>query len=112
MTFSQRMACSMKIIDPNLTGASATGAARAREPQRPDLAGSGAAGSSGSSQSGDRGEFSGALGRLSQSLSTYGSERAGKVQALATQYQSGSYRPDSAATSRGVVSEALAASCK
>jgi hypothetical protein len=42
-------------------------------------------------------------------MSAEGSARASRVQALAVQYQSGSYRPDSAATSKDMVAEALAA---
>jgi hypothetical protein len=53
-------------------------------------------------------ELSGALGRLSQTLSSFHSERASRVQALAAQYQSGKYRPDSHATSRAIVASALA----
>jgi hypothetical protein len=52
-------------------------------------------------------EFSGDLGRLARGLSTYGNSRASHVQALAAQYQSGKYRPDSVATSQGMVREAL-----
>jgi hypothetical protein len=40
-------------------------------------------------------------------MSADGSARANRVQALAFEYQSGTYRPDSAATSRGMVAEAL-----
>ena len=57
----------------------------------------------------DHVEFSGDLGRLARSLSTYGNSRASHVQALAAQYQSGSYRPDSVAISQGMVREALVA---
>jgi hypothetical protein len=49
---------------------------------------------------------------LSRTLTTYDTSRANHVQALAAQFQSGNYRPDSAATSRGMVSEALAAGTK
>ncbi len=65
-----------------------------------------------SDTSGDRVEFSGNLGRLSRTLATYDTGRASRVQALAAQYQGGTYRPDSAATSRGMVSEALGAGIK
>jgi hypothetical protein len=53
-------------------------------------------------------EFSSTLGRLSQALAVSGSERASRVQALAAQYQSGNYQPNSLATSRSIISEALA----
>jgi hypothetical protein len=41
-------------------------------------------------------------------MSADGSARENRVQELAAQYQSGSYQPDSVATSKGMVSEALA----
>jgi hypothetical protein len=57
----------------------------------------------------DRVEFSGIFGRLARTLSTYDTSLANRVQALAAEYQSGNYRPDSAATSQAMVREALAA---
>jgi hypothetical protein len=69
--------------------------------------GTGKAANRGADTSGDRVEFSGNLGRLSRTLSTYDTSRADRVQSLTAQYQSGAYHPDSAAISRGMVSEAL-----
>ena len=69
--------------------------------------GAGKAANRGADTSGDRVEFSGTLGRLSRTLSSYDTSRANRVQSLAAQYQSGAYHPDSAAISRGIVSEAL-----
>jgi anti-sigma28 factor (negative regulator of flagellin synthesis) len=69
--------------------------------------GTGKAANRGADTSGDRVEFSGNLGRLSRTLSTYDTNRANRVQSLATQYRSGAYHPDSAAISRGMISEAL-----
>jgi anti-sigma28 factor (negative regulator of flagellin synthesis) len=63
----------------------------------------------GADSAGDRVEFSGNLGRLSRTLSTFETSQASRVQSLASQYQSGSYHPDSAAISRGMLSEALSA---
>jgi hypothetical protein len=63
----------------------------------------------GANASSDRVEFSGNLGRLARALSTYGTSRANRVQALAAQYQSGNYRPDSSATSQAMVRAALVA---
>ena len=57
--------------------------------------------------SSDRVEFSGTLSRLSRALTTFESTRASRVQALAVEYQSGRYKPDVAATSKGLVAEAL-----
>jgi hypothetical protein len=53
--------------------------------------------------------LSGTLSRLSRTLTTFETTQANRVQALAVQYQSGNYRPDSAATSKGLVSEAMSA---
>ncbi len=97
----------MKIYDRNLTGANQADTARAAETQRSEHSSGSKATGSGSA-SGDRVELSGALGQLSQALSASGSSREAKVQALAAQYQSGNYQPDSAATSHAMVSEAVA----
>jgi hypothetical protein len=99
----------MRIYDVNLTGPSAAESGRAQETQRSDRAGGARTGGTGANGTGDRVEFSSTLGRLSQAMSAEGSARASRVQALAVQYQSGSYRPDSAATSKDMVAEALAA---
>ena len=112
MSFSQRQTSVMRVYDVNLTGTSAAESGRAKESQKAGLPGSGRAGGSGAAGNGDRVEFSSTLGRLSQALTTDGSNRASRVQALAAQYQSGHYQPDSMATSRGMVSEALAVTGK
>jgi anti-sigma28 factor (negative regulator of flagellin synthesis) len=96
----------MRIYDVNLTGSSAAEAARAQEAQRTDRSSSSR--SVGTNAGGDSIEFSSSLGRLSQTMASYTSSRSSRVEALAAQFQSGTYRPDSAATSKGVVSEALA----
>ncbi|MBZ5620887.1 MAG: flagellar biosynthesis anti-sigma factor FlgM [Acidobacteriia bacterium] len=102
----------MRIYDVNLTGTSAAESSRAQETPHSGRAGSARAGEAGAGGTGDRVELSNTLGRLSQAMSADGSARASRVQALAAEYQSGSYRPDSAATSRDMVAEALAAGGK
>jgi anti-sigma28 factor (negative regulator of flagellin synthesis) len=97
----------MKIPDYNLGGAATPETHRTQDAQSTGHA-SGAR-SAGSSIDSDRVEFSGGMGSLSRAVSSFQSGRAGRVQALATQYQSGSYRPDSAAISRGMIQEALGA---
>jgi len=87
-----------------LTGAAAAEAARTQEAQRSER---GDRASSSGASTGDRVEFSAGLGQLAHAISTYGAERAARVQTLAALYQSGGYQPDSAATSRAMVSEAL-----
>ena len=59
--------------------------------------------------SNDRVEFSGTLSRLSRTLTTFESSRASRVQALAANYQNGSYRPNAAATSKGLIADAMSA---
>jgi hypothetical protein len=89
-------------------GPSAAETARQAETQKTGRDNVGKTGAPGSSE-GDRVELSSALGRLSSALAAHASQRAGRVQALVNDYQNGRYHPDSAATSRAIVSEALAA---
>ncbi len=99
----------MRIYDVNLTGTSAAESGRAQEAQRTDRAGSSNLDGSRGNGAGDRVEFSSSLGRLSQMMSTFGSQRSARVEALAAQYQNGTYHADSLATSKGMVAEAMAA---
>jgi hypothetical protein len=99
----------MKVYDTNLTGASALESARTQELQKLERGGSGRSSSAGAVSGDDHVDLSGALGRLSKTLSSFHQDRASRVQALAAQYQSGTYRPDSAATSRAMISDALSA---
>ena len=96
----------MRIYDVNVTGPSVGESGRTQEAQKASVS---RTGSSGSSGAGDRVELSSTLGRLSQALSGYESSRSNRVQALTSQYQSGYYQPDSLATSKSMVSDALAA---
>ena len=98
----------MKIYDRNPIGTSASETGRAQETQKPGSAASGKS-TTGIDGSNDRVEFSGTLGQLSRALMTFESSRASRVQALATAFQSGTYRSDSAATSKGLVAEAMSA---
>jgi len=97
----------MRVYDTNLTGTSTAETGRAQELQKTSRSQSGPSTQPGGSGAGDRVEFSGALGRLSKVLAAADQDRAGKVQALKAQYQSGKYRPDSLATSRAMISDAL-----
>ena len=98
----------MRIYDVSLTGSSASESSRAQDIQRTDAMNGSRTGRAGPGTS-DRVEFSSTLGRLSQALSTDASGRASRVQALAAQYQSGSYRPDPMAITKGMIDDALAA---
>ncbi len=99
----------MKIYDQNLTGTSTAGAGRAQETQKLNQTGTGKSPTRGIDGSNDSVEFSGTLSRLSRTLTTFETTQANRVRALAVQYQSGNYTPDSAATSKGLVSEAMSA---
>jgi hypothetical protein len=95
----------MRVNDHNLTGAAAAEAGRTQESQRSGRGG-GAGATSGTG--GDRVELSSTLGSLSRALEAHRSDRGAMVQELAAQYQSGRYRPDAAATSHAMITEALA----
>jgi hypothetical protein len=100
----------MKIYDRNLTGASTSETGQAQETQSLSRAGKATSQTRiGADGSNDRVEFSGTLGQLSRALAAFESSRAQRVQTLAADYRSGNYKPDSAATSRGIVAEALSA---
>jgi anti-sigma28 factor (negative regulator of flagellin synthesis) len=95
----------MKVYDVNLTGTSATESGRTQGTQRADRGDTTQASKEGSG--GDRVELSGTSSRIAHAISSYSADRAGKVQALAQQYQSGTYQPDSVKTSQGIIAEAL-----
>jgi len=97
----------MKVVDRNLTGGAPVESGRAQEAQRTSPTAGGS--SSTVSGGGDHVEFSNTLGSLARAMSTFNASRASKVQALAAQYQNGSYRADSLATSRTMVTHALTA---
>ena len=94
----------MKVYDVNLTGPSASESGRAQETQKADRDSNSRPATANSS--GDRVELSGTMARISRAVSSYSTDRASKVQALAQQYQSGNYRPDSVKTSQGMIAEA------
>lgn len=98
----------MKIYDRNLTGTSASETGRTQETQKAGNTGSGKS-VSGLDGSSDRVEFSGTMGQLSRAVATFESTRADRLQTLAAAYQSGTYRSDSLATSKGMVAEAMGA---
>jgi anti-sigma28 factor (negative regulator of flagellin synthesis) len=98
----------MRVSDRNTMGPAASEAGRAQETQKLERAGSAPSGAADSG--GDRVEFSSSLGQLAQAISADGTQRAGRVQALAAAYQTGKYHPDSQATSQGMIAEAIATS--
>ncbi|HUP03101.1 MAG TPA: hypothetical protein VMU19_03880 [Bryobacteraceae bacterium] len=94
----------MRISNSDPLGVGGVDSTAAQELQK-----SGRAGSASllSAQNGDRVEFSSGLGQLASAISTYGAARAAQVQQLAALYQAGGYRPDSLATSRAMIADAL-----
>ncbi len=100
----------MKIYDRNLTGTSASETGQAQETQSLNRTGKSTSHTrQGVDGSNDRVEFSGTLGQLSRALTSFESSRAQRVQALAADYRNGNYKPDSAATSKGLVTDAMSA---
>jgi anti-sigma28 factor (negative regulator of flagellin synthesis) len=100
----------MKVYDSNLAGTSAAQTGRTQETQK--VGNQNARTGAAKSGSEDRVEFSNTLSRLSHAMAADSSSRASHVQALAAQYQSGKYRPDSLATGKGMLSEALSEGIK
>jgi len=101
----------MKVYDQNLTGALSAGSNRTSETQATERTATGSSGGSRNS-GGDRVELSGALGSLARAMAAFGSSRSDKIQALAQQYQGGTYQVDAFATSAGMVADALGAGAK
>ena len=96
----------MRIYDQNPAGMPAPEAGRPQETQQTGHAQTRPPGAL-VSGGGDQVELSSTVNSLSRALSAYGASRNVKVQALAAQFQAGSYRPDSLATSRSMVAESL-----
>ena len=96
----------MKIYDNNLAGAAAAETHRSQDTQQTDRSSAGKSSAGGNAN--DSVELSGTLGRISRALSSYHTDRASRVHALAAEYQNGTYQTDSAATSRGMVEDAMA----
>jgi Anti-sigma-28 factor, FlgM len=55
----------------------------------------------------DQVEFSSTLGRLSRAVANDSAQRQSRVQAIAAQYQSGRYQPNSLAIGRAMISDAV-----
>jgi anti-sigma28 factor (negative regulator of flagellin synthesis) len=106
---ARELARRMRVNDRNLTGATPAESGRAQNTEKLDRNQGVRAGTAATDRTGDRVELSSTLETLSRAMSAYRSERSHRVQALAGQFQSGSYHPDSAATARGMVPEALLA---
>jgi anti-sigma28 factor (negative regulator of flagellin synthesis) len=55
----------------------------------------------------DQVEFSSTLGRLSRAVTNDGTQRQSRVQAMAAQYQSGRYQPNSMAIGQAMIADAV-----
>jgi hypothetical protein len=97
----------MRIDDRNLNGAAGLQTGRTPDTHAAERAGSTSGSQVSESQSGDRVEISGTAGLISQALGTGSVERAQRIQQLATDYRSGNYQPNSLATSKAIVQDAL-----
>ncbi len=95
----------MRIYDRDLTGTPAAESNKTTESGRAGREnGTGAA-----AQTGDHVQLSSGLGKLSRAISADTAGRNQRVTSLAVLYQNGNYRPDSSATSRAMVAEAISA---
>lgn len=97
----------MKIQDLNNAGAA--GAGQAANTRKVETDGAASRRPGASREGGDRVEFSANLRGLSRALSTDSGQRVQRVEALAAQYQSGTYQVDAAAVSHAMVGDALSA---
>ena len=97
----------MRVQDRNPWGTSAPETGRTPETQKAGREEAGRTGGTRSSDNDDRVELSSELGRLSQAIATHNTQRTDRVQALATDYQRGAYRPNAQQTSHAMVAEAL-----
>src|SRR5579864_6697581 len=98
----------MRIQDRTSLGPSPAQTGRSAETQKTGQDNTGKTRATGLAD-GDRVELSSTVGRLSQAIGTYATQRAERVQALAGEYQARRFRPTPQSTSRAIVAEALAA---
>jgi hypothetical protein len=99
----------MRVNDRNTLGPAAAEAGHTADTQKADRTATPRAGAvdpGAVDQSRDRVEFSSSLSSLSRAISVDSAQRNSHVQALATAYQAGNYRPHSLGTSRGLIAEA------
>jgi anti-sigma28 factor (negative regulator of flagellin synthesis) len=94
----------MRVYDQTLNGTAAARAGGAQDVQRQDRTASPRINGTGGD---DRVELSTTMSALSRALNTNQSDRADRVAELAAQYSRGEYRPDSFATARAMLTEAL-----
>jgi len=94
----------MRVNDRNALGPAAVEAGRTADVQKSDRTDTARAGAA--DPSSDRVEFSTSLSQLARVVSVDTARRNSHVQALASAYQAGTYRPNSLGASRGLIAEA------
>ena len=96
----------MKIVDPN--NSSPVTAPSTKSAVGPTSGKGREAGQAPIGDSRDSAELSGLAGKISQAIGKDAANRAAKVEQLRLQVANGTYKADAAATSRGIVKDALA----
>ncbi len=96
----------MRIYDSSLAGTAGQEASRVRESQNATSSGTSKV-SANASDPNDHVELSNTLGALARAVSSDQTSRSARIQALASQVQSGTYQPNAQAISRSMISEAL-----
>lgn len=97
----------MRIDDRNLNGAAELQTGRTPDTHAAERPGATSGSLVSETRSGDRVEISGTAGLVSQALVAGSVERAQRIQQLATEYRSGNYQPNSLATSKAIIQDAL-----
>lgn len=93
----------MRINNGNTAGAAAETAGA----QNAQKSGRGGTSSGNLDPNSDQVEFSSTLGGLSRAVANDSTQRQSRVQAMAAQYQSGRYQPNSLAIGRAMVADAV-----
>jgi anti-sigma28 factor (negative regulator of flagellin synthesis) len=96
----------MRIQDRSSLSPAETQTNRSAEAQKNGRENTGSSGAV--SAEGDRVELSSTLGQLAHAIAAHSTERSNRVQRLAGDYQSGRYHANAEATSRSMVTDALA----
>jgi hypothetical protein len=97
----------MRVDDRNLNGVAGLQTGRTPDTHGAERAGSTSGSQISESQGGDRVEISGTAGLVAQALGTGSADRAQRIQQLSADYRSGNYQPNSLATSRAIIQDAL-----
>jgi anti-sigma28 factor (negative regulator of flagellin synthesis) len=97
----------MKVNETSLNQAAASQLGKAREAEAAKAGGAKPASGPQPREESDRVHLSDLTGRLVQMLSTDSPDRVARVDKLAADFKAGRYQPDSQATSRGIINDAM-----